>query len=87
MTSRKAHHTFVTITRSHNITHTLSTKVAYVNPKWPQVGTVVSESDVPERWRETFEMHEMRIQYAALGAICGVFVLGVLGVLALGWWK
>ncbi|KAF2631073.1 hypothetical protein BU25DRAFT_418712 [Macroventuria anomochaeta] len=83
----KAPHTFVTITRPHNISFARPTHIVEVNPQWPQVGTIVSESDIPERWRETYEMRELKIQYGALGAICGIFVLGVLGVIAVGWWK
>ena len=83
----KQPYTLTTITRPHNITFALPTKKVYVNPHWPQVGTIVAESDIPERWRETYEMKAQRQQYMALGVICGVFVLGVSGVLAVGWWK
>jgi hypothetical protein len=83
----KQPYTLTTITRPHNITFALPTKKVYVNPHWPQVGTIVAESDIPERWRETYEMKAQRQQYTALGVICGIFVLGVLGVLAVGWWK
>ena len=78
-------YTLTTITRDHNLTVNLPTRIAYVDPHWPQIGTIVSESEIPAAWRETFEMKALRQQYISLGAICGIFVVGVLSVLAVGW--
>lgn len=77
--------TTTTVTRSHPPAFT-STHTSYVD-QWPQIGRIVSESDVPQQWRETYEMKALRQQYIAFGGICSIFVIGVLGVLALGWWK
>lgn len=77
--------TTTTVTRSHPPAFT-STQTFYVD-QWPQIGTIVSESDVPQQWRETYEVKALRQQYIAFGGICSIFVIGVLGVLALGWWK
>jgi hypothetical protein len=81
----KAPHTLSTSTRPHNISLSLPTKLTYANPHWPQVGTIVAESDIPQRWRETVLDREVRAQYGVLLAVCGVFILGVLDVLGGSW--
>ncbi|KAF1928057.1 uncharacterized protein M421DRAFT_92868 [Didymella exigua CBS 183.55] len=75
---------FTTVTKTYpHLLDTTSASTAYVDV-WPQVGFVPSEFDVPQLWRETFEMKAQHQQYIALGAVCSVFVAGVVGVLAAG---
>ncbi|KAF1362846.1 hypothetical protein EJ07DRAFT_153074 [Lizonia empirigonia] len=76
-----------TRTRGYNTTirgHNTTTR-SLNKPPWPQIGTVLAESDIPAAWRETFEMRELRNQYFALGAVASVFLVGIVLVLALGW--
>lgn len=72
-------------TRSLNTSHPLPQKIALSPPPWPQIGTVLSESDIPAAWRETSEMRELRNQYFALGAVGSIFLVGIVMVLAFGW--
>ncbi|KAF3052657.1 hypothetical protein E8E11_011606 [Didymella keratinophila] len=77
--------TAITITRAHRPA-TTSTKTSYVD-QWPQIGYIPTESDVPRQWRETYEEKALRQQYISLGAICAIFVVGVMGVLGFGVWN
>lgn len=77
--------TIVTITRAHRPGAT-STQTSYIE-QWPQIGFVPTESDVPAQWRETYEMKALRQQYISLGAVCGIFIVGVLGVLGFAVWR
>ena len=77
--------TVITITRAHRPAAT-STQTSYVD-QWPQIGFILTESELPRQWRETYEEKALRQQYIALGCICAIFVVGVLGVLGFGMWK
>lgn len=52
---------------------------------WPRIGSVVAESDIPAAWRKTKLQNELQRQYIFLGAVCGIFFVGVLGVLVCSW--
>jgi hypothetical protein len=67
-------------TTSHDANAAALTKVS-----WPQIGSVVAESDIPAAWRKTKLQNELQHQYVFLGAVCGIFFIGVLGVLVCSW--
>ena len=52
---------------------------------WPRIGSVIAESDIPVAWRKTKLQIELQRQYIFLGAVCGIFFVGVLGVLVCSW--
>ena len=54
---------------------------ALTTPSWPRIGSVVAETEIPAAWRKTKLQSEMQHQYVFLGAVCGIFFVGVLGVL------
>ncbi|OSS44098.1 hypothetical protein B5807_11283 [Epicoccum nigrum] len=54
---------------------------ALTTVSWPRIGSVVAESDIPAAWRKTKLQNELQHQYMFLGAVCGIFFVGVLGVL------
>jgi hypothetical protein len=76
--------TILTLTRTHPLSTT--THTSYVDA-WPQIGSIPDETSIPGPWRETYEEKALRQQYISLGAICGILVVGVVGVLVVGCWK
>jgi hypothetical protein len=58
---------------------------ALTTVSWPRIGSVVAESDIPAAWRKTKLQNELQHQYMFLGAVCGIFFVGVLGVLVCSW--
>ena len=57
----------------------------HTTPSWPRIGSVVAETEIPAAWRKTKLQSEMQHQYVFLGAVCGIFFVGVLGVLMCSW--
>ncbi|KAF2129489.1 hypothetical protein P153DRAFT_20614 [Dothidotthia symphoricarpi CBS 119687] len=69
----------------HNVT--ASTTSLYQHPQWPQVGTVVDDSDIPEAWRSKEMQNEQIRVWQTLGILYAVFGLGILGVIVISWSK
>ena len=75
-----------TLSQSPTMTYDADANVnALTTASWPRIGSVVAESDIPAAWRKTKLQNELQRQYIFLGAVCGIFFIGVLGVLVCSW--
>jgi hypothetical protein len=77
-----------TLPQSSTMTHNANADTianAISTASWPRIGSVVAESDIPAAWRKTKLQNELQHQYVFLGAVCGIFFVGVLGVLVCSW--
>jgi hypothetical protein len=70
-------------------TGSLPPKTSISGHQWhpTKVGTVVSETEIPEAWGPKFLDAERARQERFLGGMALIFVVTILGIVGIGWWR